>query len=430
MASITPVACVVAAVATAAPARAIVAGTVNIAAAKEGGKIISTSGGQADNAKWAVRNLIDGQRVHVVSKTPQLDSPESFGWCSRDSQLPQEIVFAFNDERPRLIGKIVVDPVTADPAWLRRWAKNFDILVSNTTPDGAYNLIDSYELAGAYLPNGQGFEFAHPVEARYVKLRITSNQGSDKFTELGEFEVYEAIMGANELEKLIIAGEQWLTKLFGFRDGREFLAGHPDAEAPGAPRNVSAAQNGATVVSATSEMPDAKWAKENLIDGKHVRFVDDVAQLPEKSWGWRSTEASFPQDIVIQLAGDGPVLIDAIVMDPATAAMYIIGRGVKGFELLTSTSSATGPWQLAGRFSLMNRPSPQAFEFTATEARWVKIRILGNHGSDKFVEFGEAEIYEAIIPQEPLTQIVSQCENAVRELKQYWEELRATEGAL
>jgi len=419
-------ACVVGALAAATPTYAVVVGTRNIVAADNGGMILSATS-MADNAKWAVRNLIDGKRVRLVGNKVTLDSPESFGWSSKDTTLPQEIVFAFKDEQPRLIGKIVVDPVSADPEWQFRWAKNFEIRVSNTTPDGTYELIDSYELANKYLPHGQSFEFAHPVEARYIKLVITSNQGSNKFTELGEFEVYEAIVGADELEELVIAGEDWLTRLRRFRDGREFVARHPDPAGGQLARNVAAAANGAVVVSATSEAPDAKWAKGNLIDGLHVRFVDNVAKVPDESWGWCSTDASFPQEIVIQLAGDGPVLIDSIVVDPATADSYIIGRAAKGFELFTSIGAPSGSWHLAGRFSLMNRPSPQAFAFTATEARWVMIRLMSNHGSDKFVEMGEVEIYEAMIPQEPLTQIVSQGENVIRELKQYREELRAAE---
>lgn len=420
--------CAATVLAAATPTRALVVGTRNIVATENGGKIISASS-QADNTKWAARNLIDGNRVRLVGNKIELDDPQSFGWCSKSNTLPQVIVFAFKDEKPRLIGKIVVDPVTADPDWQFRWAKNFEISVSNTTPDGTYKLIDTYELASKYLPHGQSFEFPYPVETRYIKLRITSNQGSDKFTELGEFEVYEAIVGADELAKLIIEGEDWLTRLQRFRDGREFTARHPDPSGPEAPGNVAAAANGATVLSATSEAPDPKWAKENLIDGLHVTFLDNVAQVPPESYGWCSADASFPQEIVIQLAGDGPVLIDSIVIDPATADSYIVGRGARAFEVFTSTMTPTGPWRLAGKFSLMNRPTPQAFDFTSAEAKWLKICVLGNHGSDKFVEMGEVEIYQAILPQEPLGQIVSQGENLIRELKQYRDELRSSETA-
>ena len=199
-----------------------VAGTSNLVAAEHGGKIVAFSSQALDDngqaiPQWQVTNVIDGQYV-TGTHTP----PDSYGWRSEEvpePEAPQYIVFAFNGEETRLISRIVVDPTTDDPEFLGRWAKDITILASTTTPDGPFKTVGQFLLVRRGIK--QTFDFP-PVEARYVKLQITGNWGSDYCVELGEFEVYEAIVGDDELDQLIMRLMALLEDLKRYRDSQRY----------------------------------------------------------------------------------------------------------------------------------------------------------------------------------------------------------------
>ena len=196
-----------------------VSGAVNLVAAANGGRIVAVSSEALDkNGKvipqWSARNLIDGKYV-VGNFVP----PDSYGWSSNAAPTPDHpewIIFAFKNDETRLINRIVIDPTTDDPPIIGRWVRDVELQVSTTTPNGPYKTIGRFIVVNR--PIKQTFEFP-PVEAKYVRLVIHSNHGSDKCVEMGEFEVYEAIIAGDELDQLIIRLENLLQDLKRYRDG-------------------------------------------------------------------------------------------------------------------------------------------------------------------------------------------------------------------
>jgi len=194
------------------------AGSTNLLLSANGGRIISYSREVLDQNRqpvpqWQVTNLIDGQYV-TGSYRPE----NSHGWSSNlapKQTAPEWIVFAFPNEQTRLISRLVLDPTTIDPPLIGRAAKDFELYASATTKDGPWALVKRGQLLNK--PLKQTFDFL-PVEARYLRLMITSNWGSDRFVELGEVECYEAIAGDGSLDQLIIRMESLLQDLKRYRD--------------------------------------------------------------------------------------------------------------------------------------------------------------------------------------------------------------------
>jgi hypothetical protein len=194
------------------------AGATNLLLAANGGSIVAFSGEMLDENKkpvpqWQVTNLIDGKRV-----TGTYRPEDSYGWSANVAPRqadPAWVIFAFKDEKTRLITKLVLDPSTVDPPVIGRGARDFELYASTTNKDGPWALIKSGRLLQKPIP--QSFEFL-PVEARYLRLAITANWGSDRFVELGEAECYEAIAGDEVIDQLIIRLEDLLRDLKRYRD--------------------------------------------------------------------------------------------------------------------------------------------------------------------------------------------------------------------
>lgn len=194
------------------------AGSTNLLLAANGGRIIAFSSQMLDDNKqpvpqWQVTNLIDGEYV-----TGSYRPANSHGWSSNATPKPASpewIIFAFGNEQTRLISRVVLDPTTIDPPLIGRAARDFELYASSTTKDGPWALVKRGQLLNK--PLKQTFDFL-PVEARYLRLAITSNWGSDRFVELGEVECYEAIAGNDAIDQLIVRMESLLTDLKRYRD--------------------------------------------------------------------------------------------------------------------------------------------------------------------------------------------------------------------
>jgi hypothetical protein len=186
------------------------------------------------------------------------------------------------------------------------------------------------------------------------------------------------------------------------------------------------AANGGRVVAFSSQMldefkqPVPQWQVTNLIDGQHVTGT----YRPANSHGWSSQvppTPTNPQWIVFALPGD-PVqtrLISRLVIDPTTIESTLIGRGAKDFELYVSATTQDGPWALVKRGQLLNKPLSQTFDFIPVEARYLRLSIATNWGSDRFVQLGEVECYEAIAGDGTLEQLIVRMENLLQDLKRY-----------
>jgi hypothetical protein len=120
-------------------------------------------------------------------------TPDVPGWRSQDATLPQELVF----QLPAVLktNKVILRPQPNEPP--ETWVKDFEVLVSTQSATEGFTSVarGSLSIEQARLaidpnaPDQPRFEFPD-VNARFVMLRVLSNQGSRDYTSLGEFEVY------------------------------------------------------------------------------------------------------------------------------------------------------------------------------------------------------------------------------------------------
>lgn len=190
--------------------------------------------------------------------------------------------------------------------------------------------------------------------------------------------------------------------------------------------NLLLAANGGRIVAFSSQMldenkqPVPQWQVANLIDGQYVTGT----YRPANSHGWSSNVPpvpNYPQWILFALPGD-PVqtrLISRLVIDPTTIEPTLIGRGVRDFELYVSSTTQDGPWALVKRGQLLNKPMRQTFDFLPCEARYLRLAIITNWGSDRYVQMGEVECYEAIAGEDALDQLIVRLESLLTDLKRY-----------
>lgn len=203
-----------------------------------------------------------------------------------------------------------------------------------------------------------------------------------------------------------------------------FVAG---AAAWGAPTmagtvNLVSQANGGQVVKFSSQavdengQPIAQWAVTNLIDGKHVVG----SHTPEDSYGWCSQGVPSPENpewIIFKLPERR--LISRVVIDPTTDDPEWLGRWVKNIRISVSTEGVDGPYTQVGTYIVLRQGIQQTFDFTPHEAEWIKLDITSNWGSDYCVGMGEFEVYEAVIADDVLDQLISRLDALLLELKQY-----------
>jgi len=144
----------------------------NIALLAAGARIeFATS--QHDTSTWAAARLIDGE--------------PSRAWCSRAGGFPQDIVVSFFARQPALVGSVVVNP--GSPEGKDTWARDVEIWTSMDSPSDGFTKVASATLRDEKVDQTIPFP---AVEARYVKLRILSNNGSKQWIQCGKFKVIEA----------------------------------------------------------------------------------------------------------------------------------------------------------------------------------------------------------------------------------------------
>ena len=176
----------------------------NIAAAANGGRVLSSTSTFEDNADWSANNLIDGKVFDSKANNG------SVGWSSNkyDPVTMDSVTLGFGEGEIKRIGKIVLNPTSAVPP--ERWAKDVEIQVSKESPDGPFRSAGIVTLRRE--AKAQTF-LIFPFEAKYVRLLFRSNQGSDRAVALGEVELYEAIALNDPIGRLIANMEQAIGEL-------------------------------------------------------------------------------------------------------------------------------------------------------------------------------------------------------------------------
>jgi len=141
--------------------------------------------------------------------------------------------------------------------------------------------------------------------------------------------------------------------------------------------NVNSTVLGASVAAFTSESPG--------FEAKHLinEYVGDGYP------GWRSAAATFPQDVVV--AHDSAVDMSKVILTQQPNEP--METWAKDFEVDVSTEAPDRGWGKVGTWRLMQVRSPQRFTFPAAPSKWVRLRLLSNHGSSAYTSLGEFDAY-------------------------------------
>ncbi len=188
----------------------------NIALGKNGGKIVAYSSVFGNDPNYGPDKLIDGDNFR------QADGQGSAGWASEGFQPGKQFVtIGFAGDRTRLVGKVVLNPVSNQPDL--RWARRVDVqATSGNAIEGPYRSVATINLRSE--PINQEFIF-RPVEAKYLRFVFLANGpgvvlpgtdpavNSDRAVSLGEIEVYEAVSTGDQLDTLISRFSQVLADL-------------------------------------------------------------------------------------------------------------------------------------------------------------------------------------------------------------------------
>ena len=190
--------------------------TADIAAAKNGGKIMASSSTYNNDATYGPQTLIDGENFR------QTENKGSNGWASQGFEPGKEFVtLGFADDRTHLLGKVTLNPASNQSNL--RWARRVEMQVTS----GSYST-GPWKTAGVFNlraePVNQDFSIT-PVEAKYARFVFQANGpgivlpnadpnvNSDRAVSLGEIEIYEAQTGDDQLGAILGQFNSVLTDL-------------------------------------------------------------------------------------------------------------------------------------------------------------------------------------------------------------------------
>jgi hypothetical protein len=148
--------------------------------------------------------------------------------------------------------------------------------------------------------------------------------------------------------------------------------------------NVTSTVLGAKIVSATSDDPTSP--AKSLIN----EYTGPGAPP------WRSTSATFPQEVVISLENPSPIE-KVILTNSSTESPDTF---VRDFEVLVSATAPDSGFKSVGRFVLAPIADPQSFTFPLAQGSFVMLRVLSNQGSTAYTSLDEFNAY--VIPDNPL----------------------------
>ncbi|MCS6862807.1 MAG: discoidin domain-containing protein [Abditibacteriales bacterium] len=177
---------------------------LNLAAAKNGGRIVYVS--SYEDETWRAENLIDGEIYNPKTEKG------SKGWASKGpwelvepglnpppdrlgvGRKSEEVIIGFKDDQIKSIGRIVINPLTYDPLFTNRSVRLFEVQVSTQTKDGPWRSIGRAEVPQKPDSVTGSYNFSYniipAVQARYVRIIFLANWNSDQHVSCGEIEIY------------------------------------------------------------------------------------------------------------------------------------------------------------------------------------------------------------------------------------------------
>lgn len=148
--------------------------------------------------------------------------------------------------------------------------------------------------------------------------------------------------------------------------------------------NVNSTVLGAKIVSYSSQRPG--------FEVTHVINEYTGVEYP----GWRSADASFPQDIVIehdQITSVSKFIFTQQGNEPPAT-------WVKDVEVDGSTEGADRGFTRIGQWRLEQVAGSQKLTFPPVNAKWLRLRVLSNYGSSDYTSLSEFDAY--VVSQNPL----------------------------
>ncbi len=235
----------------------------NIAAAANGGRVLSATSVIDNDAAFKADNLIDGQIYKSANQG-------SAGWASNkfDPVNMDSVTLGFAGNALRRIGKIALNPTSAVTP--ERWAKDVEVQVSTDSAEGPYRAVAQLTLRRA--AERQEFLIL-PAPARFVRLLFRSNWGSDRAVALGEVEIYEAIGQGDAIGQLIARLEGAINDLNRYRDLQAEIGNVTGGLAPASLRpGAPASSAGKTTIARGSAASSiASLASAKVAEGKPAR---------------------------------------------------------------------------------------------------------------------------------------------------------------
>lgn len=147
--------------------------------------------------------------------------------------------------------------------------------------------------------------------------------------------------------------------------------------------NVNSTVLGAKVVAFTSQRPG--------YEASHL--INEYAG-PDYP-GWRSANATFPQDVVVEHQNVSTIQKVILTQQPNEPPE----TWAKDFEVQVSTEGPDRGFVTVGRWQLRQVDGPQRFTFPPVQSRWTRLRILSNYGSADYTSLAEFDAY--VVPASP-----------------------------
>jgi Mg-chelatase subunit ChlD len=241
-----------------------------------------------------------------------------------------EAVFAFKDGKPATFSKFSILIAAASGGNI----KDFELFAANDAPTGVFRSLGRFATQNLRLIKLPYQEFTFPeTTAKYLKIKVLSNHGG--------YPLRDA-----DLTQIRLIGKL----------AQE--AATPAAIKPPEEFNLLLAANGGRFVAGANQ----NWA--NAITGKDGDTVR-LGAGEEAVFAFKDGKAATFSKFSILIA--------------ATS-----GGNIKDFELLAADDAPTGAFRSLGRFSTQNvrliKSPYQEFAFPETTAKYLKIKVLSNHG--------------------------------------------------
>jgi Mg-chelatase subunit ChlD len=309
----------------------------NIALGALGGRVERASQYGKDDGGWSKRHINDG--LTWVRAPHDLNKCMICGWGSRDGDRRPSIVLSFHKNREAELAAVVVDTrYFRDPrnnydqhtAWL---PKDVAVHVSSVSPTSGFERVAIKRIYRNV--DRQVIRLPRGTRAKFVKVEVLENYGAPAVV-VGEIEVIEA----DSHETSIL----------------------DDAEIDLA--NVAL---GGALVRFTSQVKD-QLAAAYLFDGE------------DRGRKWISYDRYFPQDFTIAFKDDHLAFIDKVRLTlPREDKVSNVPSEV---AIAVSRQNPLDGFIEIGRFPVERRAGPQDFP-VGQEARFVKVRLLDNHGTQR-----------------------------------------------